>query len=151
MFHRIKSKCLFDTAHQGRYGARQGKTYPAAGVKGTVLPGDTHTRGTKLTLYSSSSPQTVRQVSLGESEFTLRASGSYRAVHIYIFRDLPESSLHQLQPHSLLRCFSVILMAGFLFTAEALIWGYAMSKFKRQILRSKNSRGTIHGTRRAHG
>ena len=121
--------------------ARQRLIHPpaTAGVKGTVLSGDIRTQeAQKLTLYSSSSKQTACQVSLRESEFTLRASWHCAAVIdlcIYIFCDLHESSLllpdiHHPTNCNLTRCFSVILMAGLLFTVEALIWGYAMSEFK---------------------
>lgn len=120
---------------------RKVATYPSASNRwhrGDRPPwGHTHTRGTKLTLYSSSSKQTACQVSLGESEFTLRASWHCAAVIdlcIYIFCDLHESSLplpdiHHPTNCNLTCCFSVILMAGLLFTVEALIWGYAISEF----------------------
>lgn len=166
MFHWIKSKSLVYTTHQqsptaptsreatcrlAPCGAVCTKAWPPsiarwqlthppaiAGIRGDRPPwGHTRTRGTKLTLYSSSSKQTACQVSLGESEFTLRASWHCAAVIdlcIYIFCDLRESSLplpdiHHPTNCNLICCFSVILMAGLLFTVEALIWGYAISEF----------------------
>jgi len=108
---------------------------PLLASRGPSSPG---TRRTKLTPHSSSSKQTAMSSQSGwvrvYPESKLARCCSYSSARTYFPCSpwkQPSSPWHSHPADcSLARCFSVILMAGSLFTAEALIWGYAMSKFK---------------------